>query len=64
MLEIKTAAELSEADVEFQASRRAARQTPVLQGIYRLFLDRGDLSQRRKSSRHCRAFSARHWRKS
>lgn len=41
MLEIKTAAELSEADVEFQARRRAARRTPVLQAIYRVFLDRG-----------------------
>jgi hypothetical protein len=40
MLQIKTAAELIEADVEFQAKRRAARQTPVLQAIYRLFLDR------------------------
>jgi hypothetical protein len=41
MLEIKTAAELIEVDVDFQARRRAARQTPVLQAIYRIFLDRG-----------------------
>ena len=40
MLEIRTAAELAEADVEFQARRRAARQTRILQTIYRAFLDR------------------------
>src|SRR5262249_50984008 len=41
MLEIRTAAALVEADVEFQARRRAARQTRILQAIYRAFLDRG-----------------------
>jgi Alkylmercury lyase len=41
MLEIRTAAELAEADVEFQARRRAARQTRILQAIYHALLDRG-----------------------
>ncbi len=49
MLEIKTAAELIEADVEFQAKRRVARQTPVLQVIYRAFLDRGGPARWRRS---------------
>ena len=41
MFEIKTAAELSEADVDFQARRRAARESPILQAIFRIFLARG-----------------------
>ncbi len=41
MLEIKTAEEFIETDVDFQTKRRAARQSPVLQAIYREFLARG-----------------------
>lgn len=44
MLEIKTAEEIIEANVDLesqQGRRRASRETPTMQAIYRIFLARG-----------------------
>lgn len=41
MLEITTAEKIIDAEIERQVGRRAARETPVMQAIYRAFLDRG-----------------------
>lgn len=41
MLEITTAEKIIDTEIERQVGRRAARETPVMQTIYRAFLDRG-----------------------
>lgn len=41
MLEITTAEKIIDTEIERQVDRRAARETPVMQAIYRAFLDRG-----------------------
>jgi Alkylmercury lyase len=41
MFEITTAEKIIDTEIERQVGRRAARETPVMQTIYRAFLDRG-----------------------